>query len=368
LGIPSTAKLKYDGWYKHRFLEEEEQKLSEKGDSHESVSGDVIRHNDERNKAGSTTPSVTPVLPASEPRKKQRRKGVWAALIVCAIIAGLTIFLCGPKPDDSPDTEKAGSAAADGETAKTVVQTEEEPLAADAQQAESGKEAKLSPDAGSETTVKTLSDQETHEKFTAIAKDVETVTSYLGDYNEKYWQSDHVSMEIETVRQEEAKWSEYRDMMAGRLEEMNQYQPSELFQSSWEYLYQIAQSTYTYANDLSHWDTNNDGEYSDEECVSANQNALDTAIKTQDPADRLSEAYDKALREYTAKYATKQVQQQKKTTVKRNSGSITQRKTTTQKSDPYNAKDYMDPEDFYEDNYDDFWDFEDAEDYWDEHH
>ena len=32
--------------------------------------------------------------------------------------------------------------------------------------------------------------------------------------------------------------------------------------------------------------------------------------------------------------------------------------------DPYNAKDYRDPEDFYEDYYDDFYDYEDAEDYY----
>lgn len=35
--------------------------------------------------------------------------------------------------------------------------------------------------------------------------------------------------------------------------------------------------------------------------------------------------------------------------------------------DPYNASDYSHPEDFYYDYYDDFWDYEDAEDYWDEH-
>ena len=34
--------------------------------------------------------------------------------------------------------------------------------------------------------------------------------------------------------------------------------------------------------------------------------------------------------------------------------------------DEYNVYDYDDPEDFYEDNYDDFYDFEDAEDYFDE--
>lgn len=41
----------------------------------------------------------------------------------------------------------------------------------------------------------------------------------------------------------------------------------------------------------------------------------------------------------------------------------------TEKSDPYNVYDYCDPEDFYDDNYDDFYDYEDAEDYWyDAHH
>ena len=42
-------------------------------------------------------------------------------------------------------------------------------------------------------------------------------------------------------------------------------------------------------------------------------------------------------------------------------------KSSSNTSDPYNAKDYHDAEDFYEDNYDDFWDYEDAEDYYDEH-
>lgn len=36
-------------------------------------------------------------------------------------------------------------------------------------------------------------------------------------------------------------------------------------------------------------------------------------------------------------------------------------------SDPYHAKDYSDAEDFYDDYYDDFYDFEDAEDYYNEH-
>ncbi len=36
-------------------------------------------------------------------------------------------------------------------------------------------------------------------------------------------------------------------------------------------------------------------------------------------------------------------------------------------SDPYDAKSYAHPDDFYYDNRDDFWDYEDAEDYYNEH-
>lgn len=42
-------------------------------------------------------------------------------------------------------------------------------------------------------------------------------------------------------------------------------------------------------------------------------------------------------------------------------------KKSASDKDDYNVKDYDDPEDFYDDNYDDFWDYEDAEDYYNEH-
>ena len=38
-----------------------------------------------------------------------------------------------------------------------------------------------------------------------------------------------------------------------------------------------------------------------------------------------------------------------------------------EETDPYNAKDYATPDDFYHDYYDDFYDYEEAEEYWDEH-
>ena len=45
--------------------------------------------------------------------------------------------------------------------------------------------------------------------------------------------------------------------------------------------------------------------------------------------------------------------------------SSTKKPKTT--SDPYHAKDYMHPEDLYDFDPDDFWDYEDAEDYWEEY-
>ena len=58
----------------------------------------------------------------------------------------------------------------------------------------------------------------------------------------------------------------------------------------------------------------------------------------------------------------------KKTTTKR----TTTKRTTTQRTkktttDPYHAKDFYNPEEFYDEHYDDFFDYYDAEDYWYDH-
>ncbi len=45
----------------------------------------------------------------------------------------------------------------------------------------------------------------------------------------------------------------------------------------------------------------------------------------------------------------------------------TTKKHTTTKSDPYNAKSYSNEEDFYYDHYDDFFDYYEAEDYYDDY-
>ena len=42
-------------------------------------------------------------------------------------------------------------------------------------------------------------------------------------------------------------------------------------------------------------------------------------------------------------------------------------RSKTSSSDPYNAKSYAHPDDLYYDYPDDFWEYEDAEEYWEEH-
>lgn len=63
-------------------------------------------------------------------------------------------------------------------------------------------------------------------------------------------------------------------------------------------------------------------------------------------------------------WATRQTTTKSKTNSKSNNSN----KKSKKKEDPYNVNDYSDPEDFYDDNYDDFWDYEDAEDYYNENH
>lgn len=53
---------------------------------------------------------------------------------------------------------------------------------------------------------------------------------------------------------------------------------------------------------------------------------------------------------------------------KNSSYSSTKKSSTPKKNDdPYNAKDYYDAEDFYDDYYDEFYDYEEAEEYYNEH-
>ncbi len=55
------------------------------------------------------------------------------------------------------------------------------------------------------------------------------------------------------------------------------------------------------------------------------------------------------------------------TSTNKTSSGSSSKKTNSEKSDEFDARDYAHPDDFYYDHRDDFIDFEEAEDYWEDH-
>lgn len=66
--------------------------------------------------------------------------------------------------------------------------------------------------------------------------------------------------------------------------------------------------------------------------------------------------------EYCKEHSSKAKEQDSNNSSKGSSGY-----SKKKEKDEYGVNDYSGPEDFYEDNYDDFWDYEDAEDYYNEY-
>lgn len=71
---------------------------------------------------------------------------------------------------------------------------------------------------------------------------------------------------------------------------------------------------------------------------------------------------------YTPAFTTATTSRPKTTTASSSATSKNTNKTSTSKSGENDAHYYDDPEDLYEDHYDDFYDYEDAEDYWEENY
>ena len=67
-----------------------------------------------------------------------------------------------------------------------------------------------------------------------------------------------------------------------------------------------------------------------------------------------------------SKYDTPKSSDTKKASSTSSSKSSSSKKST-KNDDPYDAKSYAHPDDFYYDYPDDFWDYEDAEEYWEDH-
>jgi len=111
------------------------------------------------------------------------------------------------------------------------------------------------------------------------------------------------------------------------------------------------------------FDMDDDGEYSKHEVMFVNNTANDRAVEAVELIGHVEMSYDLALIDYEAAQSTP------RPTARPTPQPTKKPSTSSGRSyaDPYNARDYSDPDDFYFDYYDDFFDYEDAEDYWYEH-
>ena len=76
---------------------------------------------------------------------------------------------------------------------------------------------------------------------------------------------------------------------------------------------------------------------------------------------------DNYRRNYSYSYTTPTPRPTKKATVTPKTTHGSNKKSNSNNTDPYNAADFYDYEDFYYDHYDDFWEVDDAEQYWKNH-
>lgn len=104
-----------------------------------------------------------------------------------------------------------------------------------------------------------------------------------------------------------------------------------------------------------------DGSTLKEEFDNDRENLFERVFEDSSTSDTTTANYNGAT-EYSHYTTTKHYTTKHYTTKHRTT------KRYTENDDPYNAKDYGNEEDFYEDHYDDFFDYYDAEDYYMEHH
>ena len=145
-------------------------------------------------------------------------------------------------------------------------------------------------------------------------------------------------------------WGGYRDDMNDLAADMESSLPSEKYQTTWDKMEQVVRNLAKTADALSCWDTNGDGEYTSEEASSVN----DTAILLY------NETCQSMLEEDAAYKEAKGISTPRPTATPK-------RSTSKSNSDPYNAGDYNNPEFFYDDWYDDFYDYDEAEEYWEDY-
>lgn len=106
-----------------------------------------------------------------------------------------------------------------------------------------------------------------------------------------------------------------------------------------------------------------DGDLFWNRCARSCQRSCNTTTTSHDA----SKTYTTSRKPATNKYGHPITTTRTTTTRSKSWTTTRRRKSTTKANDPYNARDYANEEDFYDDNADFFYDYYDAENYYKEH-
>ena len=174
------------------------------------------------------------------------------------------------------------------------------------------------------------------------------------DYSSEMWEPESVSVSYEKIKEYEAAWSEHHVEAVELLEELDLFLPSDTYRSSWQNLRELINNLVETAEILSDWDLNGDGDYTTEECSTVNNSSLQKAQEGKAAADGLAEAYSQATSNQPSNANSASSQSENSSSkssssysssASRSSGSSRITGGGSPPSDPYNAKDYYNPED-----------------------
>lgn len=256
---------------------------------------------------------------------------------------------------------------------------------------------------------------EAEELIASTTAEIETMIGTLNDFYEEFSAIDPNELTDEEIHEQEQIWSGYRDDADEKLSELAEKKPLLKYKKTWVALEDAVKQVRNITDYLSDWDYSGDGQYESYDVVEAVNNAKfwilvlelylddvytyyreesDTATpkpqSTPYVGQYVSESqaskwewqgvwynynntgkkavgyyYKDSEHAYSIKvdYDTNRIIEVSVT----NFGSHYSSSKKTTDSDPYNASDYNNPDFFYDGYYDDFSDYDEAEEYWEEY-
>ena len=254
-------------------------------------------------------------------------------VLACALLTLLVMHLSSQPPEEAAETPSPTSTPKPAVTPEPTPSPTPEPIKID--------------------------ETQTNIMINDILERLNDPLDYLLEYSEKMWVEDEVFITHDDIVNYQKRWTEYDADLSDMLEVIDSVSVTNCFSLAWMDLYGYVKSLEKLAETLSDMDVDGDGTVSDEECGTANHKAMRLSDRAEEYIVEMSD-------DYSAAYAL-----WKTVTPSPRPTATPGRTTTTQRSssniDPYYAKDYSHPDDFYYDYYDDFLDYEDAEEYWEEH-